>query len=192
MGIEVYKLEDAKKIKSATIDDLIDRSVSSNSTIKQVNYVNNYKKESVERETINFIEEDELIEKRNRCNKEIQDIAQKFKTFTDTSIVQLSLFSLRQNLVESYAIYSNILAKINKELKQEKVVAYEDTKLHSNIKTKSFTEIDNYIAAATSDYGYQKDLLDIHLEFLSQSIKTVDYMLYGVSNRIKIEDMLGV
>ena len=190
MEFEVYSLNDARKVKSASIDDLINKSNNINSTVKQINY--SYKKETEEKEIIKFIDEIELIDKRNRYNKEIQDIAQKFKTFTDTSLVQLSLFSLRQDLVESYAVYSNILSKINKELKQEKVIAYEDTKIHSNIKTKSFGEIDNYIAAATSEYGLQKDLLDTHLQFILQSIKTVDYMLYGVSNRIKIEEQLGI
>ena len=189
MEIEVYKLEDANRIKQTTIDDLIDTKRSR--TVHQVNYGNDVK-DVEEKVVIQFINENELELKRQQYNKEIQDISQKFKTFTDATIVQLSLFSVRQELVESYAYYSTILAKIVKEIKGEKVIAYEDTKIHSNIKTKSFNEIDNYIAAATSEYGLQKDLLDTHLEFLSQTIKTVDYMLYGVSNRIKIEDMLGV
>ena len=192
MEVEVYKLEDAKKIKSATIDDLIDNSVKKSKTIHQVTFGNNSYKEDFEKEVKQFINETELETKRKQYNKELEDIAQKFKTFTDASLVQLSLFSVRQELVELYAYYSTILAKITKEIKSEKVVAYEDTKIHSNIKTKSFSEIDNYIAAATSDYGLQKDLLDTHLQYLLQTIKTVDYMLYGVSNRIKIEDMIGV
>lgn len=116
--------------------------------------------------------------------------------------------SYRQKLIESVGNYSRRLVKQNnilKTLKKGKFIYYStgllpdgnrpspdiirrDQHIVSLKKTKS--EMDIIISGDLTDSEQYTELLESHIFFLRECVKTVDHCLYSIKNRIELMNLM--
>jgi hypothetical protein len=133
---------------------------------------------------------EEIFEKeREKWSDKIKELAIKMKNIHDVAEAQIDLFSTRQIVTERSHKVGQILSKLNSEYrtrKGERMVHYStgvQTRYGTNEKT-------HLIESDLSALKYRMDLLDNHMSFLNETIKSTDHMLYGIRQRIDLENYL--
>lgn len=144
-----------------------------------------------------------------RWTKDIRDMSSKVSGHAESINEAQSLaLSYRQQLAETVSTYTRRLAKQSskmKVLRRGKFVYYatgilpngtrpdpetirRDQHIISLKKTKS--EMDLIISGDLSDNEHYMELLEQHIFFLRECIKTVDHCLYSIKNRIELMTLM--
>jgi hypothetical protein len=133
---------------------------------------------------------EEIFEKeREKWSDKISELASKMRSIHNVAEVQIELFSCRQIVSERSHKVGQILSKLNSEYrgrKGERMVHYStgvQNRYGANEKT-------HLIEADLRDIKYRIDLLDNHMSFLNETVKSMDHMLYGIRQRIDLENYL--
>lgn len=129
--------------------------------------------------------------KRSEISTEIQtgiDLLGNFNTIKDA---QVSMLSLRQRLLEdSHTLLEHITA-IRRKLKSERGNHMEtiSTDLQHRYQ---YNEKNMIIDGKTAGTKEMVDIIENQLSYFSDSIRTVDNILYGIKTRVEIEKALGI
>jgi hypothetical protein len=136
------------------------------------------------------VDYDKLFEsERAEWKEKIQVISLSLKNIKTVADAQIELFSTRQILLEYGFKLAQVLTKLTARERQErgkKIKEYtenRDVRYGAN-ETKALIEGD------LSEINRKIELVENHRKFIDQTIQTVDHMLYGIRQRIALEDYL--
>ena len=122
--------------------------------------------------------------------------------------MQALALSYRHLLADEIAFYMNQYFNENKKLrvyKRDRYVYYSTGTLPDGRKptpqemtkyapivglVKSKSEKDMIIEGDLSDHEYLLELLDNHVVFLKECVRTIDHTLYGIKNRLEVMKLL--
>lgn len=136
--------------------------------------------------------EDKIIMHQNNWTKRIQSLSEKMKNIPELRELMNIVYSERQLCVDYYYTLMNMIAKQNKNYKIKYAKRFNFYKTQSEIRYNSDTQIVNQINADLSDDLYTLNLLESHFKFMGESLKTIDNIIYGINNRIKLEELVSV
>lgn len=133
-----------------------------------------------------------ILSRQQHWSDKIKDINKKFKTILELQDVLTEIYSLRQD-IEDYR--KQILVKcasLSRDYKKRYAELYNAYKTNVQIKYNSDAAINSQIAAQLADAVYTMDIMNHHSDFLNESIKTIDSLIFGIKHRIDIENLLKI
>lgn len=128
-----------------------------------------------------------LNDQRQEWTLKIRELAKCFKSVEKLNQAMVEIPSYRQILIEQ-------IAQLNIKIKQQ------DASLAKKYKTKfvSYYEYDykltdkqkeSFIKADMSEDGMVRNLLETQMEFMRESVKTLDNMSWAVRNKVQINNL---
>lgn len=126
---------------------------------------------------------------RAEWKEKIQVISINLKDIKTVAKAQIDLFSNRQILLEYSYNLAGIISKLNSKYRSDKSKKMKEYSENTNFRYGS-TEKNVLIDGDLSDLTEKIELVEIHRKFIDQTVQTVDHMLYGVRQRIALEDYL--
>ena len=139
--------------------------------------------------------EQKFDERRNYWFTWIQDMNESLRKTETIVNLQATIFTKRQEALENYHSLSSTLAKRVKIYKEKSANLYKEIRLMKTAQGAStfmFTNegaIREQIDATLSDEKYLIDIMESHLSYLDNTIKTIDGIIFAISNRIKLEEI---
>lgn len=100
------------------------------------------------------------------------------------------VYSERQVTLEYYHTILQHLSKLNKEYKKEYAKQYNKFKFEVNQRYNTEQAITTQVSSALSDFIYKIELLNNHAKYIGETVKTIDDIIYGIQNRIRLEEIL--
>ena len=139
--------------------------------------------------------EDGFTQRREYWMGWISEMSKCLKYMDKLADLQVEIYSRRQEALENYHTLSNILAKRVKLYKEKYASIYNSLRpLKVSPGSTTFmygTEraISDQIDAQLSSDKYIIDLTESQMNYMSETIKTIDGIIYSINNRIKIEEI---
>ena len=139
--------------------------------------------------------EDGFTQRREYWMGWISEMSKRLKYLDKLADLQVEIYSRRQEALENYHTLSNILAKRVKLYKEKYASIYNSLRpLKVSPGSTTFmygTEraISDQIDAQLSSDKYIIDLTESQMNYMSETIKTIDGIIYSINNRIKIEEI---
>jgi hypothetical protein len=133
--------------------------------------------------------EDTFNRERTELTERIRELSIRMKNIREIAEVQVDLYSDRQKLLEYAYKLGQIVSRQNAKFrsdKRTKMIYYSEehnVRYGSNEKT-------SLIEGDLSDLKKKIDIVDNHVSFVNETIKTVDHMLYGIKSRISLEEFM--
>jgi len=140
---------------------------------------------STEKTDFNKIFEKERFEWR----ESVQVLAIQMKDIKTVAKAQVDLFGQRQILLEYSYKLASIITKLNSRLSSEKAKKLREYSERTDVRYGS-TEKNVLIEGDLTEITEKIDLVEGHRKFIDQTIQTVDHMLYGIRQRIALEEYL--
>lgn len=126
---------------------------------------------------------------RSEWKEKIEVLSLHMKDIKTLAKAQVDLFSQRQVLLEYSYKLASIISKLNTKYRTEKANKLKhysenhDVRYGANEKTV-------LIEGDLSQITEKIELVDGHRKFIDQTVQTIDHMLYGVRQRIALEEYL--
>lgn len=117
----------------------------------------------------------------------IKNIASRFKIVENMAEVQVDLYSQRQLAVDYMQQLSVLQSRLKKNYESEWKKAYDDLALNQDFRYNERERV-KFATERTSTSKLKIDILQIHIEYFRETIRTLDNMIFGVKHRIEIED----
>lgn len=133
--------------------------------------------------------EDTFTRERTEWTERIRELSIRMKNIREIAEVQVDLYSDRQRLLEYAYKLGQIIARQNSKFradKRAKMVYYSE---EHNVRYGS-NEKSSLIEGDLSEQKKKIDIVDNHVSFVNETIKTVDHMLYGIKSRISLEEFM--
>lgn len=134
--------------------------------------------------------EEFIANKQAEWGDKIKKLNEKFKTIPSLSELTTEIYTTRQDLQEYHKSMLMKCASLNREYKKKYAELYNSYKTTSQIKYNSDQAINAQIAAQLADFNYTMELMNHHTNYIDETIKTIDNLIYGIKNRIDIEQLL--
>jgi len=128
-------------------------------------------------------------QERFEWREKIQVISLQLKDIKTVANAQIDLFTQRQILLEYSYKLASIIAKLNSRYRTERNRKTKDYSENSNFRYGA-NEIKNLVEGDLSEIVEKLELVEGHRKFIDQTVQTVDHMLYGIRQRIALEDYL--
>lgn len=126
-------------------------------------------------------------DEREKWSNIIGEFAGKFREVYKLPELQVELYSNRQILVEYMYSLISISGKMEKELRKEKRISYD--KYTNKFDYKATTqERELLIDGDNADLLEKTHHIKSHIDFIRETIKGIDNMIYGINHRIKLEE----
>ena len=126
---------------------------------------------------------------RAEWKEKIQIISLHIKNIRTVAEAQVDLFSTRQTLLEYSYKLAQIISKLStkeRQMRAKKLKEYsegKDVRYGANEKT-------TLIEGDLAELNEKMQLVEGHRKYIDQTVQTVDHMLYGIRQRISLEDYL--
>lgn len=140
---------------------------------------------SEEKKDFNKIFEDERLE----WKEKIQSTSLHLKNIQTVAKAQVDLFSQRQILLEYSYKLAAIVARLNSKYSSEKSKKLKEYSEKSDIRYGSNEKM-LLIEGDLTEVSEKIELVENHRKFIDQTVQTVDHMLYGIRQRIALEEYL--
>ena len=133
--------------------------------------------------------ESQFSTERTEWTERIRELAVRMRNIREIGEVQVELYSDRQKILEYAYKLGQILTKLNAKFrtdKRMKMVYYSEehnTRYGANEKT-------SLIDGDLSELKRKIDIVDNHMSFMNETVKTVDHFLYGIKSRISLEEFM--
>lgn len=128
-------------------------------------------------------------EERAEWKEKIQIISLNLKNIKTVAEAQVELFSNRQILLEYSFKLAHIITKLSTKERVERSKKIREYSERKDIKYGS-NETKTLVEGDISEILEKIDLVENHRKFIDQTIQTVDHMLYGIRQRIALEEYL--
>lgn len=129
--------------------------------------------------------------KRKEISSTLYTNIEKLSNLKNLKDVQVNMLSLRQQLLEdNYALLDHITS-LRKKMREEKAVELENISKNLNLRYQSNEKtvvIDGRVSA-TKEY---LEIFENQVSFFTESIKTVDNVIFGIKTRLDIDKTLGL
>lgn len=126
---------------------------------------------------------------RFKWKEKIQILALEMKDIKTLAKAQVDLFSQRQVLLEYSYKLASIVSKLNSKYRIEKSKKLKDYSEKSDIRYGA-NEKNVLIEGDISEITEKIELVEGHRKYIDQTVQTIDHMLYGIRQRIALEDYL--
>ena len=138
--------------------------------------------------------EEVFAQRRDYWIKWVDDMSTLVKTMDGLLTLQSEIYARRQEAVENYHNLTATLAKQTKIYKERYNEIYNRIRVLKIPNTPNFvygTEpaLRNQVEGELSQEKYIIDIIENHISYMDQTIKTIDGLIYTISNRIKIEEI---
>ena len=128
-------------------------------------------------------------QERSEWKEKIQVISLNLKSIKTVGEAQVDLFSTRQTLLEYSFKLAQIVSKLNSKLRKENSRLLKDYSERSDVRYQA-NEKKTLIEGDLSDITEKIELVEGHRRFIDQTVQTVDHMLYGIRQRIALEEYM--
>lgn len=138
--------------------------------------------------------EDLFAQRRGYWMKWVDDMSTLVKTMDGLQQLQVEVYARRQEAVENYHNLTASLAKQTKQYKEKYSEIYNKVRVMKIPNTANYvynteSAIRQQIEGELSQDKYYIDIIENHISYMDQTIKTIDSMIYNITNRIKIEEI---
>jgi hypothetical protein len=134
---------------------------------------------------------EEALESKNALFRDkVIALSSKMRNMRDLPDLIDIVYSERQVTLEYYHAILQHLSKLNKEYKIEYAAKYNYYKAKSDIRYSSDSAINAQVSAVLADYIYKIELMNNHAKYIGETIKSIDDIIYGIQNRIRVEEIL--
>ena len=134
--------------------------------------------------------EEYIAQHQQQWSNVILEMNNMMKKFADLTDLQMTIYSKRQNALYYYFNLLYQISAMSKEYKKQYAAKYNSYKVNSQIRYNSDTAINAQIASDLADVSYKLTLLENHSKYMQETIKTIDNLIYAISNRIRIEELI--
>lgn len=134
--------------------------------------------------------EETLSAKREVWTGDIHNMNQQMRNIAQLPDLLNTVYAKRQDAVDAYYGYLDALSKVNKRYQVEYAKLYNAYKLNAQIRYTSDTAINAQISAELGDMVYLINIMDHHAKYMQETIKSIDNLIYGINNRIRLEELI--
>jgi len=131
--------------------------------------------------------ESRFLKDRTDWKNNIQNLVHKIKNVRELSDCQVDMLSYRQMLLDKIADLKNVIYKRNAAWEKYYKTQYREYTLNYDIKLTG-GEKHQFIKADLGSLKNQIDILQTHVEYYLECIKTLDNMAFAIRNRIRLEE----
>lgn len=134
--------------------------------------------------------EEYILSHQTQWTEVVQEMTSKMKRLPDLPELLNMVYAKRQDALD---YYFGLLAKISamsRDHKQKYAEYYNYYKTQSQIRYSSDSAINAQISATLKDDEYNAELLENHAKYMQETIKSIDYIIYAITNRIRIEELI--
>jgi len=128
-------------------------------------------------------------EERADWREKIQVISLSLKNIQTVAEAQIELFTTRQILIEYGFKLATIISKLSSKERQERARKMKDYQENKDVRYGS-NELKTMIEGEVAEINQKIELVEGHRKYIDQTVQTVDHMLYGIRQRIALEDYL--
>lgn len=121
----------------------------------------------------------------------VTEMNSKMKKFADLPDLQNVVYAKRQDALDYYFILLGKISSLVKDYKSKYAAKYNYYKVSSQIRYSSDAAINAQIDADLGQEKYNIELLDNHAKYMQETIKTIDSIIYGINNRIRVEELIS-
>lgn len=115
----------------------------------------------------------------------------KMRELSDLIDLQYEIYTRRQEAAEYHANLLNLIAKQSISYKKKYNECFKQYKEGSNVRYRSDKQIDQLIDGDLADTRYTIDLLQTHADYIRETVKTFDSMIFGIKQRIEIQNIIN-
>ena len=137
------------------------------------------------KEDIDGVEEEQL-RKCEEWSQKIYDISSKMKNIKNLNDCQIELINRRTELIEERLKISCIYNKFLKISSERKSDLMRKIKTKETLRLKTSTDFQILFDSECKELNYKDNLFKNYLDFLGQTLMTIDKLLFAVKNRIDI------
>lgn len=128
-------------------------------------------------------------EERSEWTEKIRSLSIRMKNIRELAEVQVDLYSSRQIIVEYIAKLGQVMTKLNARYRKDKSDRLKHYSENSQVKYGA-NEKNPLIEGDLTDLKERIEIVETQLSFLNETMKTVDFMIYGVRSRISLEEYM--
>jgi len=126
---------------------------------------------------------------RAEWREKIQVISLSLKNIRTVAEAQIELFSTRQILIEYSFKLASIISKLSSRERQERAKKLKEYQENKDVRYGS-NETKILIEGDLAEITQKIELVEGHRKFMDQTVQTVDHMLYGIKQRVSLEEYL--
>ena len=130
-------------------------------------------------------------ESRATVSTEIYENIEKLSNLKTLKIAQVNMLSLRQRLLEDNHTLLENITTLRKKFREERSSEMENLSKNLQIRYQT-NEKTVVIEGKTSSTKESLELFENQISFYSESIKTIDSIIFGIKTRLDIEKTLGL
>jgi hypothetical protein len=127
---------------------------------------------------------------REEWTEKIRELSIRMRNIRELADVQVDLYYNRQILLEYSSKLGQVMSKLNAKFRKDKSSRLKYYSEMSQVKYGA-NEKTPLIEGDLSELKERMDLVNEHISFLNETMKTIDFMLYGVKDRIKLQEFLS-
>lgn len=135
--------------------------------------------------------EDKLKAIQSKWVDKVKSLNEKMKSLATLESLLNEIYSERQNACDYYFSLLGILSKLSRKYKVEYASKYTYYKTQSQIRFSSDSSINTQIEADLEEIKSQISLVDNHAKYMQETIKTIDNLIYGVNNKIRVYELIN-
>jgi hypothetical protein len=131
---------------------------------------------------------EELLNKdKKKWMADIQDLVNRIRDIRNLSACQVDMLSYRQRLLDKVTEMRIMIYKRNAVWDRHFKTKYREYSINYDLKLNR-DERKDFINADMGAFKLQVHLLETHIDFYRDCIKTLDNMGFAIRNRIRLED----
>ena len=131
--------------------------------------------------------ESRLAKDRTEWKDKIKDLISKIKNMNELSECQVRMLSYRQILLDKVSDFKTTIYKRNATWERYYKNQYREYSINYDVKLTS-GEKHQFIKADLSSLKTQMGMLQSHIDYYYECIKTLDNMAFAIRNRIRLDD----
>lgn len=131
--------------------------------------------------------DERLSKDRIEWKDKINDLVFKIKNINDLADCQITMLSYRQILLDRLVDFKTMIYKRKSTLEKYYKSRFRYYTIDYDIKLSS-SEKSQFIKADLSALSTQIDMLQSHIDYYYECIKTLDNLAFAIRNRIRLED----
>jgi hypothetical protein len=130
-------------------------------------------------------------DRRLEVSKEIYQNIEKLSNLKTLKEAQVNMLSLRQRLLEDNHTLFEHLSTLRKKYRDDRAIEMENLSRNLQIRYQA-NEKTVVLDGRTSTIRETLELFENQVSFFTESIKTIDNIIFGIKTRIDIEKTLGI
>jgi len=129
--------------------------------------------------------------RRSEVSKEIYENIEKLSNLKTLKDAQVNMLSLRQRLLEDNHTLLEHITALRKKFRDEKADTMETLSKNMQLRYQA-NEKNVVIEGKTSVTKEYLEIFENQVSFFTESIKTIDNIIFGIKTRLDIEKTLGL